>query len=122
MPMGATRVTVTLRAGEKSRKKYEALFLVDTGATDCMAPGKGLAKAGIRRRGRKAYELADGTTVEYDYGFAEIAFMGDVVPGMVIFGPDGCEPILGVTALEMAGITVDPANQTLKRLPAIPLK
>ena len=120
--MGATHVTVTLRAGEKSRKKYEALFLVDTGATDSMAPAKQLAKAGIRRRGRKAYELANGTTVEYDYGFAEIEFLGDVVPGVVIFGPDGCEPILGVTALETAGITVDPANQTLKRLPAIPLK
>jgi hypothetical protein len=32
------------------------------------------------------------------------------------------EPILGVTALESVGIVVDPANKTLKRLPAIPLK
>ncbi len=42
--------------------------------------------------------------------------------GRVIFGPDDVEPILGVTALESVGITVDPANRTLKRLPAIPLK
>jgi hypothetical protein len=40
----------------------------------------------------------------------------------VIFGPDNAEPLLGVTALESVGILVDPANQTLKRLPAIPLK
>ena len=32
------------------------------------------------------------------------------------------EPILGVTALESVGITIDPATRTLKRLPAIPLK
>jgi hypothetical protein len=37
-------------------------------------------------------------------------------------GPDDAEPFLGVTALESVGITVDPANRTLKRLPAIPLK
>lgn len=120
--MGATHVTATIRADQKSRKKYEALFLVDTGSTDSMAPAAQMKKAGIRRRGRKTYELADGTIVEYDYGFAEIEFLGDVVPGVVIFGPDDCEPILGVTALETAGIMVDPTNQKLKRLPAIPLK
>ena len=60
--------------------------------------------------------------MEYDYGFAELEFMGDVVPGVVIFGPDSCEPILGVTALETVGIMVDPTQHTLQRLPAIPLK
>ena len=35
---------------------------------------------------------------------------------------DDAEPLLGVTALESAGFTVDPASQTLKRLPAIALK
>ena len=59
--MGLTRVTVTLRPSEKSRKKYEAEFLVDTGATDSMAPASKLKQAGIRKRGRTAYELADGS-------------------------------------------------------------
>ena len=86
--MGLIHVTVTLRAGEKSRKKYQADFLVDTGATDSMAPAKALVRAGIRRRGRMAYELADGTTVEYDFGLAEIEFMGELTSGRVIFGSD----------------------------------
>ena len=47
--------------------------------------------------------------------------MGEITAGRVIFGPENAEPLLGVTALESVGITVDPAN-TLKRLPAIPLK
>jgi clan AA aspartic protease len=120
--MELTHVATVLRASEKSRRKYEASFLVDTGAIDCMAPSPKLRQAGIRRRGRRAYELADGSTVEYDFGLAEIEFMGEVTSGRVIFGPDDCEPLLGVTALESVGITVDPATQRLKRLPAVPLK
>jgi len=120
--MGLVHVTVTLRSSEKSRRKYQADFLVDTGATDSMAPAKAMEKGGIRRRGRMAHELADGSTVEYDFGLAEIEFMGELTSGRVIFGPDDCEPLLGVTALESVGITIDPASQRLKRLPAIPLK
>jgi clan AA aspartic protease len=120
--MGLIHVTVTLRASAKSRRKYEADFLVDTGATDSMAPGTKLEKAGIRRRGRMTYELADGSTSEFDFGLAEIEFMGELTSGRIIFGPDRCEPILGVTALESVGITIEPATQRLKRLPAIPLK
>jgi len=52
----------------------------------------------------------------------EIEFMGELTSGRIIFGPDNAEPILGVTALESVGILVDPAKQTPKRMPAIPLK
>lgn len=120
--MGLIHVTTTLRAREKSRKKYAAEFLVDTGATDSLAPAKELKKAGIKPRGRMAYELADGRTVEYDFGLVEIEFMGELTSGRVIFGPDNAEPLLGVTALGSVGILVDPTSRTLKRMPAIPLK
>lgn len=69
-----------------------------------------------------SYELADGTIKEYAYGVVQIEFMGEITAGRVIFGEPGCEPLLGVTALESVGIMVDPANKTLRRLPAIPLK
>ena len=68
------------------------------------------------------YELADGTLQEYPFGLVEITFVGEVTAGRVIFGPDNVEPLLGVTALESVGITVDPTSRTQKRLPAIPLK
>ncbi|MBA3513758.1 MAG: hypothetical protein H0T77_05220 [Pyrinomonadaceae bacterium] len=68
------------------------------------------------------YEPANGTVQEYPFGLVEIKFMGQVTAGRVIFGPDNAEPILGVTALESVGITIDPTSRTLKRLPAIPLK
>ena len=120
--MGLIQVTVTLRVPGSKNAGYEALFLVDTGATDSMAPGSELKNAGIEPVGKMSYELANGEVQEYPFGLAQIEFMGDVTAGRVIFGPEGTEPLLGVTALESVGITIDPANRTLKRLPAIPLK
>jgi len=122
LKLGLIHVTVALRNNSDTKKKYEAEFLVDTGATDCLAPAGALDKAGIVRRGKMVYEPANGQTVEYDFGLAEIEFMGELTSGRVIFGPDNTEPILGVTALESVGIVVDPNRQTLKRMPAIPLK
>ena len=120
--MGLIHVTVTLRRVEDSGASYEADFLVDTGATDSMAPGRELRRIGLAPVGRMSYELADGSVRAYDFGLARIEFMGEVTAGRVLFGPDDAEPLLGVTALESVGITVDPASRTLKRLPAIPLK
>jgi len=120
--MGLTHVTVALKAIRTPNGLYEADFLVDTGATDCLAPGSELKKIGVQPIGTTVYELADGSVHEYPFGLVEITFMGEVTAGRVIFGPDNAEPILGVTALESVGITIDPANRTLKRLPAIPLK
>jgi len=120
--MGPMHVTVSLKAPGGNGHPYEAVFLVDTGAADSMAPGSELSRAGIEPVGTTTDELADGSLREYRFGLAQIEFMGEITAGRVLFGPDNVEPILGTTALESVGITVDPATRTLKRLPAIPLK
>ena len=120
--MGLTHVTVKVRSLAAADGGYEADFLVDTGATDSLAPANELLKIGIQPAGMTVFELAYGSVAEYQFGLAEISFMGEVTAGRIIFGPDEAEPLLGVTALESVGITIDPANRTLKRLPAIPLK
>ena len=120
--MGLTKVTTKLTGLQGPQGSYEAVFLVDTGATDSMAPRDELEKIGVCQEGKMAYELADGTVKEYPYGLVRIEFMGETTAGRVIFADPGVEPLLGVTALESVGIMVDPANKTLKRLPAIPLK
>jgi predicted aspartyl protease len=116
--MGLIRVTVTIQRVEGADASYEADFLVDTGATDSLAPARELRRIGVTPAGRMAY----GSVHEYAFGLARIEFMGEVTAGRVLFGPDDAEPLLGVTALESVGITVDPASRTLRRLPAIPLK
>ncbi len=120
--MGATHVTVTVRNPADPEKTWEGLFLVDTGAVDCLVPEKHLREIGLVAKGTRTYELADGSETKLDITTAEIEFMGDIVGSTIIFGSDDAEPILGVTALESVGIEVDPRNQRLKRLPAVRLK
>ena len=119
--MGLTHLTVRLK-GFTSSETYQSQFLVDTGATDSLAPASELKKIGIKVIGKMAYEVANGTIAEYEYGLAEISFMNEITAGRVIFGPGDVEPILGVTALESVVIVIDPVNRVLKKLPAIPLK
>jgi clan AA aspartic protease len=120
--MGVTHVTVQMSTLAKDAEPFEAEFLVDTGAIDCMAPRDRLIEAGICSEGKAVNELADGQPVEYEYGFARIAFLGEETVAQVIFGPEGIEPILGVVALENTGVSVDPIARTLRRMHAKPLK
>jgi clan AA aspartic protease len=120
--MGATHVTVAVSNPADPKRRWEGLFLVDTGAIDCVAPGNQLRSIGVEPRAKRTYELADGSEIIMDIGVATIEFMGELVGATIIFGDDNVEPILGVTALESVGIEVDPQNQRLKRLPAVRLK
>lgn len=120
--MGLTHVTVSLSNLTADRPGYENEFLVDTGAIDCLAPSSCLKAAGIAVEGKDIYELANGTVVEYPYGFARVAFMGSETVTQVVFGPEDCEPILGVVALENTGIGVDPTSKSLRKMSAKPLK
>ena len=120
--MGITKVTTRISNLSKSGEPYETEFMVDTGSIDCMAPTSALRQAGIAKEWKSVYELANGTIVEYDVGFARVAFMGEETVTQIIFGPEATEPLLGVVALENLGIIVDPVSRTLKRLAAKPLK
>lgn len=120
--MGTTHVTAQIRDLVRTCRPLEAVFLVDTGALHCLAPASRLQEAGVTPEGRQVRKPANGEPIEYEYGFARISFLGDETVAHVIFGPECAEPILGVVALENTGLVVDPASQTLKRLPAMPLK
>ena len=120
--MGATHVTVTVRNPADPEKCWEGLFLVDTGATDSLVPGPHLDAIGLKPRGKRVYELADGSEIVMDITVGEIEFMGETVGGTILYGAANAEPLLGVTALESVGIEVDPVSQRPKRLPAVRLK
>jgi clan AA aspartic protease len=120
--MGMAHVTVLVRNPADPKRFWEGLFLVDTGAVDCLVPAKHLNEIGLTPKSKRTYELADGSEVKMDIATADIEFMGELVGTTVIFGAEEAEPILGVTALESVGIEVDPRTQRLKRLPAPRLK
>ena len=118
--MGLTRIPVKLgRIG--SNETYNANFLIDTGATDSMAPASELRKIGIEPVGKRLYEFGNGEVQEYEHGLAQVSFMNETTWTDIIFGPDNIEPILGVITLEIAGLIVDPKNRTLRKLRARPM-
>ena len=119
--MGLTHVPVKVKhlASDASFTKD---FLVDTGAWHAMAPAFELTRIGVEPVGTKTYELANGQLLDFQYGFVQISFVDEVTVCEVIFGPDHSEPILGVFALESAGFIVDPPNNTIRKLSALPLK
>lgn len=119
--MGFTHVAVKSgRIG--STETYNANFLVDTGAWHAMAPASELRKVGVEPIGKDTYELANGEFQEFEYGIAVLRFMDEIIATRILFGPDNSEPILGVFALQGAGFIVDPPNETIRKLEALPLK
>jgi hypothetical protein len=84
--MGLTYVTARLRV-HGGTNEYSANFGVDSGATDTFAPAAELRKIGVEPVGKNAYELADDSLQEYEFGLVDIAFMGEITAGRVIFGP-----------------------------------
>ncbi|HKV32870.1 MAG TPA: hypothetical protein VJP89_00970 [Pyrinomonadaceae bacterium] len=119
--LGLTHVAVNVRNPD-SKESYTADFLVDTGAWHSMAPASELKRLGVKPLGSRKYELASGELVEYQFGPAVISFLGELAVTEILFGPDDTEPILGCLALESAGFLVDPKNQRLRKLEALPLK
>ena len=120
--LGATHVTVVVRNPAAPDRMWEGRFLVDTGATDCMVPRQHLEAIGLVPKGRREYELADGTKLGFDITTADVEFVGEIAGATILMGDTDAEPLLGVTALESVGIEVDPNSQTLKKLPAVRLK
>ena len=119
--MGLTHVPVTVRTlitHDASTLK----FLIDTGATESMVPASELRKIGIEPGTRRSYELATGQLEDFDIAFVEITFLDETIFGEILFGPENTEPLLGALALQSAGIVVDPRNETIRKLPARPLK
>ena len=120
--MGTTHVTVTVKNPAARDRTWQGEFLVDTGAIESVIPRKHLTAIGVEPFGSRTYEMADGRRLKLDTGLAELEFMDEMVGGTVVFVDDDAEPLLGLTALESAGIEVDPRNQQLKRLSAVRLK
>ena len=104
------------------KESYCMPFLVDTGATDTVIPANELEKLGVKRESKQNFELADGSIVTYDKGYAFLRINGEKVVANVIFGEESVGPLLGVTALESAGFIVDPVHQILKKVAALSLK
>ena len=120
--MGAIHVTVGIRNPAEPDRVWEGLFLVDTGATDCLVSKQHLESIGLAPKRQRVYELADGRETRLDITTADVEFMGETVGATIVMGESNAETLLGVTTLDSVGIEVDRATRRSKRLPAVRLK
>ena len=60
---------------------------MDTGALDCMVPRKHLESIGLEPKGKRVYEMADGSEIRMDVTTSpEVEFMGEVVGATIVIG------------------------------------
>lgn len=119
--MGATYASAIIRNAAEPEKAWEGVFLVDSGATDSLVPRQHLEAIGLKPRGRRMYEMADGSEIAMDVTTAEVEIMGEIVGTRIVFGEADIEPLLGVTVLQSAGIAIDPRSESLYKRPSVRL-
>jgi clan AA aspartic protease len=105
---------VPIQVGSPSGGEFQPVSaLVDTGASHTMLPGDMLATLGVVVIEKVAFNLADERTVEYDVGEARIRLDGRERTTLVIFGPNGSEPLLGTTTLQLFNMAADTVGERL---------
>ncbi len=95
-------------------QSFDEDFLVDTGALFSFASREKLAAVGIGASRKERFRQMDGTIIERDVGRALIRVAGkeDVVP--VVLAEPGDATVLGVVALEVLALGVDPTSGRLE--------
>ena len=119
--MGVIRTSAIIRNPAEPERSWEGVFLVDSGATDSLVPRQHLEAIGLEPKGRRIYEMADGSEIAMDVTTAEVEIMGEIVGTTIVYGETDNESLLGVTVLQSAGIAIDPRSESLYKRPSIRL-
>lgn len=116
--MGTFHVSMQVR-GPSGADFQPVDALVDTGASHTMLPSNLLATLGVDVIEQVTFQLADESTVEYDVGEAPIRLDGRERTTLVVFGPEGAEPLLGATTLQLFNMAVDTVGERLFSVPGL---
>ena len=92
----------------------EVEMLVDTGSTVTKIPESVARKIGVIPEYVAEVELADGRVVQRGESEVIMELEGRSRTVPLLVGPDGEEPLLGMTALEIFKLNVNPAFQRLE--------
>lgn len=115
--MGIFHVKVSI-ANTAGGDAHETEALVDTGATDSAFPAALLEALHIRPESSVTYVTADGSEVEYGYGYARLTITLDddhSVSGIspVAFWPNESGQCIGATTLQSLKLAVDTPDERL---------
>jgi aspartyl protease family protein len=114
--MGFIRVRIKILPPSDGREPVEVDVLVDTGAIYSLLPRQVLESVGVTPTGHGQVRTIEGRPIEGDVAnvFVEIAGRRSLGMVPVIFGEAADQAALGVTALEMTGLEVDPVRGELR--------
>ena len=116
MGMLQVDIRVSTRDGENGKAMPA---VVDTGSYLSSVPSSLLQEIGVTPHETQQFQLADGTLIEEDIGYATLAVDGHSVITLVSFGRDGTEALLGALTLQEMRLMVDPVNELLAPAPPI---
>lgn len=117
--MGLVHVRARIANPARPRKTASITFLVDSGAVYSVVPGATLRRLGIKPRGSRTFQLADGTRITRQVGDVIFLIDGERGASPVMFGEKGDSTLLGTVSLESLGLMLDPIRRVLKPLPMV---
>jgi len=110
--MGTFRQSVTLFSPQRDRSEtIDAM--VDTGSTFTWVPTSILRELGVEADRERTFILADGSQTRREMAEVHVALNGEQVTTLVVFAPEGTQPLLGAYTLEAFSLTADVTNRRL---------
>ena len=87
---------VPVQVGDLAGQQFIGVeALADTGATYTVLPEDVLARLGVPPVERRAFQLADDRTIEYQVGHVRLRLEGHELIVLAVFAPEGTMPLLG---------------------------
>ncbi len=115
--MGTVYAKVDVLSVDRTRKETVEI-VVDTGSLLTWLPEEMMVRLGVSSVRTRRFRTIDGSVVERPVGDCMIECEGETSYTPVVFGRHGDACVLGVTALEVLGLEVDPQNHRLKKVDA----
>lgn len=112
--MGITEVAVEIGNPRDPTHWQKLDLVVDTGAIFSVIPRTALDQLGINSYAEETFYLADGSQIQRPLGDVFVRIDGKTRTVPTIFGEANDTPLLGVTALEILGFTIDPRSGKLE--------
>ena len=111
-PMGIVHCNATLFSPDRSRSAAIEL-LVDTGSTLTWVPEEIATELGVRPSGIREFQTGDGKTIHRPIGEAPLEVAGRRLTVPIAFARPEDARVLGVTAMEILTLVVDPVTRSL---------
>jgi predicted aspartyl protease len=112
--MGILRTSIGVQPVDESRPVRVVVdAIVDTGSEYTWLPAALLHEMGVTPRRTQHFQLADGSVIEREMGYAIIHAAGTAAPDLVVFALEGDGVLLGAHSIEGMNLKLDLARRQL---------